>query len=109
MRKDIPRIRTRLIQMIRDGQRRGEVRAGEAALPADMLSGALCAAAISAIRRKDLRCLVGALAVTRWVPDLQRSLNRWFFFALSRRRISRTPFCGSRASSRVGIYRLRFR
>ena len=57
MRKDIPRIRARLIQMIRDGQRRGEVRAGEPGLLADMLSGALCAAAISAIRRKDLGCL----------------------------------------------------
>ena len=57
LRRDIPRVRQELIKMLRKGQASGEVRIGDAALLADMLSGALCAVAISAIMRKDSRIL----------------------------------------------------
>jgi AcrR family transcriptional regulator len=57
LRRDIPRVRQELIKMIRKEQASGEVRIGDAALLADMLSGALCAVAISAIMRKDSRIL----------------------------------------------------
>ena len=52
MRRDIPRVRQELIKMIREGQSHGVVRSGDPGLLADMLSGALCAVAISAIRRR---------------------------------------------------------
>jgi len=55
--RDVPRVRRELVTMIGDGQRRAEIRAGDPGLLADMLSGALCAVAISAIRRKDSRIL----------------------------------------------------
>lgn len=51
--RNVPRARQELIKMIREGQRRGVFRAGDSGLLADMLSGALCAVAISAIKRKD--------------------------------------------------------
>ena len=57
LRRDVPRVRGELIKMIRKAQARGEVRAGDAGLLADMLSGALCAVAISAIMRNDSRLL----------------------------------------------------
>ena len=57
LRRDIPRVRQELIKMLRKEQASGEVRIGDAALLADMLSGALCAVAISAIMRKDPRIL----------------------------------------------------
>ena len=57
LRRDVPRVRQQLIKMIRKAQARGEVRAGDAGLLADMLSGALCTVAISAIMRSDLRLL----------------------------------------------------
>ena len=57
LRRDIPRVRQELIKMLRKEQASGEVRTGDAALLADMLSGALCAVAISAIMRKDSRIL----------------------------------------------------
>ena len=57
LRRDIPRVRQELIKMLRKEQASGEVRGGDAALLADMLSGALCAVAISAIMRKDSRIL----------------------------------------------------
>ncbi len=57
LRRDIPRVRQELIKMLRKEQASGEVRRGDAALLADMLSGALCAVAISAIMRKDSRIL----------------------------------------------------
>ena len=43
--------------MIRKAQARGEVRAGDAGLLADLLGGALCAVAVSAIVRNDSRLL----------------------------------------------------
>jgi AcrR family transcriptional regulator len=55
--RDIPRIRRELIKMIRKAQARGEVRAGDAGLLADLLGGALCAVAVSAIVRNDSRLL----------------------------------------------------
>ena len=48
-----------LIKLIGEGQSHREVRAGDSGLLADLLSGALCAAAISAIRRRDLQVLDG--------------------------------------------------
>ena len=45
--------------MVREGQNHREVRAGDGGLLADLLSGALCAAAISVIRRRDLQVLDG--------------------------------------------------
>ncbi len=57
LRRDIPRVRQELIKMLRKEQAGGEARIGDAALLADMLSGALCAVAISAIMRKDSRIL----------------------------------------------------
>jgi TetR/AcrR family transcriptional regulator, repressor of fatR-cypB operon len=57
LRRDIPRVRQELIKMLRKEQASGDVRRGDAALLADMLSGALCAVAISAIMRKDSRIL----------------------------------------------------
>jgi AcrR family transcriptional regulator len=55
----LPQVRQELIRMVREGQNHREVRAGDAGLLADLLSGALCAAAISAIRRRDLQVLDG--------------------------------------------------
>lgn len=55
--QDVPRVRQELIKMLRTGQAQGEVRSGDPGLLADMFSGALCAAAISAIRRNDSRIL----------------------------------------------------
>lgn len=55
--RDVPRVRQELMKMLRRGQVEREVRPGDPRLLADMLSGALCAAAISAIRRKDPRTL----------------------------------------------------
>jgi TetR/AcrR family transcriptional regulator, repressor of fatR-cypB operon len=57
MRRDIPRVRQELIKMIRKGQNEGDLRSGDPGLLADMLSGALCAVAISAIRRKASQLL----------------------------------------------------
>jgi hypothetical protein len=45
--------------MIREGQSHREVRAGDPGLLADLLSGALCAVAISALVRRDLEVLGG--------------------------------------------------
>lgn len=55
----VPHVRQELMRMVREGQNHREVRAGDAGLLADLLSGALCAAAISAIRRRDLQVLDG--------------------------------------------------
>jgi hypothetical protein len=57
MRRNIPRVRQELIKMIREGQDAGDVCSGDPGLLADMLSGALCAVAISAIRRRAPRAL----------------------------------------------------
>jgi AcrR family transcriptional regulator len=57
LRKDIPRVRAKLIEMVREGQRCREVRSGDPGVLADLLSGALCAVAISAIKRRDAELL----------------------------------------------------
>jgi AcrR family transcriptional regulator len=55
--RDVPRVRHELIKLLRKGQARGDVRSGNAGLLADMLGGALCTVAISAILRNDSRIL----------------------------------------------------
>jgi AcrR family transcriptional regulator len=49
--REVPRIHEVLVQLVRDGQDRGEVRAGDARAIADMLGGALCGVTLSWIRR----------------------------------------------------------
>jgi hypothetical protein len=53
------RVRQQLMRMVREGQNHREVRAGDGGVLADLLSGALCALAISASRRRDLLVLDG--------------------------------------------------
>ncbi len=48
---EVPRARAALLTLIRDGQRRNKIRKGNAGILADMLSGALCGAALSWVRR----------------------------------------------------------
>ena len=48
---DIPKAHAALLALIRDGQRQKEIRRGDAGLLADMLSGALCGAALSWVQR----------------------------------------------------------
>lgn len=55
----LPRVRHELIRLVREAQSHREVRAGNSGLLADLLSGALCGAALSAIRRRDLQVLDG--------------------------------------------------
>jgi len=52
---EVPRARGVLIELISNGQERREVKAGDAGLLADMLSGALCAVTLSWIRRRRRR------------------------------------------------------
>jgi len=49
--RGVPRIHEILVQLVREGQGRGEVRAGDARAMADMLGGALCGVTLSWIRR----------------------------------------------------------
>jgi len=65
----VPRSRDVFIEMIKKGQDRHEVKAGDAGLLADMLSGALCAVALSWIgrrRRGDLSSQLSLIAETCW-------------------------------------------
>jgi len=65
----VPRSRDVFIEMIKKGQDRHEVKAGDAGLLADMLSGALCAVALSWIgrrRRGDLSGRLSLIAETCW-------------------------------------------
>jgi AcrR family transcriptional regulator len=48
---DVPRARDVLIELVKQGQERHEVKAGDAGLLADMLGGALCAAALSSMQQ----------------------------------------------------------
>jgi AcrR family transcriptional regulator len=50
---ELPSVRDSFIALIQDGQARGEVRARAAELRADMLSGALCEAVGSWVRRRQ--------------------------------------------------------
>ncbi len=49
---DVPRADELLIELVKDGQKRGEVKHGDAVMLADMLGGALCTVATAAIRRR---------------------------------------------------------
>ena len=49
---DVPCVHELLIEFVKDGQRRGEVKRGDATLLADMLGGALCTVATAATRRR---------------------------------------------------------
>jgi AcrR family transcriptional regulator len=59
----VPRARDIFIKLIKDGQEKREVRAGDAGLLADMLSSALCGVALSWIRRRRRGELSGQLAL----------------------------------------------
>ena len=48
----VPRVRDVLIDLVKQGQARSEVKAGNAGVLADMLSGALCAVALSLVWRR---------------------------------------------------------
>lgn len=49
---DVPRAHKLLIELVKDGQKRGDVKRGDAALLADMLGGALCTVATATILRR---------------------------------------------------------
>jgi AcrR family transcriptional regulator len=49
---DVPRAHELLIELVKDGQKRGEVKRGDSVLLADMLGGALCTVATGVIRRR---------------------------------------------------------
>lgn len=49
---DVPRAHELLIELVKDGQKRGDVKAGDAALLAELLGGALCAVATAVVRRR---------------------------------------------------------
>jgi AcrR family transcriptional regulator len=65
----VPRARDVFIELITEGQKLRKVKAGDAGLLADMLSGALCAVALSSIRRRRRGALTNQLdlvAETCW-------------------------------------------
>ena len=49
---NVSRLDELLIELIKDGQKRGDVKRGDAAILADMLGGALCTVATAAMRRR---------------------------------------------------------
>jgi AcrR family transcriptional regulator len=49
---DVPRAHELLVELVKDGQERCEVKGGDATLLADMLGGALCTVATAVIRRR---------------------------------------------------------
>jgi AcrR family transcriptional regulator len=65
----VPRARDVFVELIAEGQKRHEVKAGDAGLLADMLSGALCAVALSSIplrRRGEVNDQLDLIADTCW-------------------------------------------
>jgi AcrR family transcriptional regulator len=67
--RSVPRSRDVLIEMIKKGQDRHEVKAGDTGVLADMLGGALCAVVLSWIgrrRRGDLSKQLSLIAETCW-------------------------------------------
>jgi AcrR family transcriptional regulator len=65
----VPRSRDVFLEIIKNGQDRLEVKAGDGGLLADMLSGALCAVTLSWIgrrRRGDLSSQLSVIAETCW-------------------------------------------
>jgi AcrR family transcriptional regulator len=49
---DVPRTHELLLELVKDGQRHGEIKTGDAILIADMLGGAMCTVATAVIRRR---------------------------------------------------------
>jgi len=49
---DVPRVHKLFTELVKDGQKRGEVKPGDAVLLGDMLGGALCTVATAVIRRR---------------------------------------------------------
>ena len=49
---EVPRAHELLVEFVKEGQKRGQVKRGDAVLLADMLGGALCTVATAMIRRR---------------------------------------------------------
>lgn len=49
---NVPRVDELLIELVKDGQKRGDVKPGDVILLADMLGGALCTVATAVVRRR---------------------------------------------------------
>jgi len=65
----VPRVRDVFIELIRQGQARSEVKAGDVGVLADMLSGALCTVALSLVwrrRRGSMDDQLDLVAETGW-------------------------------------------
>ena len=65
----VPRVRDVFIELIRQGQARSEVKAGDVGVLADMLSGALCTVALSLVwrrRRGSMDDQLDLIAETSW-------------------------------------------
>jgi AcrR family transcriptional regulator len=65
----VPRVRDVFIELIKQGQTRSEVKAGDVGVLADMLSGALCAVALSSVwrrRRGSMKDQLDLIAEACW-------------------------------------------
>jgi AcrR family transcriptional regulator len=65
----VPRVRDVVIELIKQGQARSEVKAGDMGVLADMLSGALCTVALSLVwrrRRGSMEDQLDLIAETCW-------------------------------------------
>jgi AcrR family transcriptional regulator len=65
----VPRVRDVLIELVKQGQARSEVKAGDVGVLADMLSGALCTVALSLVwrrRRGSMDDRLDLVAETCW-------------------------------------------
>jgi AcrR family transcriptional regulator len=66
---NVPRVRDVLIELVKQGQARTEVKAGDVGVLADMLSGALCTVALSLVwrrRRGSMDDQLDLIAETCW-------------------------------------------
>lgn len=66
---DVPRARDVLVELVKQGQKRHKVKAGDAGLLADMLGAVLCAVALSSIQRRErqeLRSQLELVAQSCW-------------------------------------------
>ena len=65
----VPRVRDVVIELVKQGQARSEVKAGDVGVLADMLSGALCTVALSLVwrrRRGSMDDQLDLIAETSW-------------------------------------------
>jgi AcrR family transcriptional regulator len=65
----VPRVRDVVIELVKQGQTRSEVKAGDVGVLADMLSGALCTVALSLVwrrRRRSMDDQLDLIAETSW-------------------------------------------